>query len=287
MPAKHKVDNRENLIWKLRQQLGVTQDKLERWLGMSGEIRDLENGKKKIKGWVFRRILKAIGAEYSVSRKIWLAPLSRRRCSWETVYRHQQQSSKPEQRRKDYESLSCRIAVLLKCASPEEYNALVAKTSEFLETYLKDHPSLEAEEIFKRSAPIMILTRKRAASDYENEEQSVAEELRLPVIGMSKNTCAEITRTYQDFPAATKLLPKAKQRDQKKFDRPIWPADDFPVEKALEGLLRVTESEPPSAKDTMGEKLKQDLMDLDKLSRIASNLPEQKRRCSKQRLPAA
>jgi hypothetical protein len=103
---------------------------------------------------------------------------------------------------------------------------------------------------------------------------------------MRKNTCAEITRTYQDFPAATKLLPKAKQRDQKKFDRPIWPSDEFLVEKALEALQAVTESEPPSAKETMGEKLKQDLMELGKLSPIASKLPEQKRRSSTQRPPA-
>jgi transcriptional regulator with XRE-family HTH domain len=287
MPAKHKVDNRENLIWKLRQQLGVTQDKLEKWLGMSGgEIRDLENGKKKIKGRVFRRILDTIAAEYSVRSEAWLDALSRRRCSWGTVYRYQRQSSKPEQRRRDCESLICRIAVLFRCASAEEYNALRAKFSEFVETYLKDHPSLEAEEIFKRSAPIVISTRKQASSDYENEEQSVAEELRLPVMGMRKNTSAEITRTYKDFPAAAKLLPKAKQRHQKKFDRPIRPSDEFLVEKAVEALQAVTESEPPSAKETMGEKLKQDLMQLGKLSPIASKLPEQKRRSSMQRPPA-
>ena len=132
----------------------------------------------------------------------------------------------------------------------------------------------------------MISTRKRAASDYENEEQSVAEELGLPVIGMRKNTSAEIRRTYKDFPAAAKLLPKAKQRDQKTFDRPIRPADEFLVEKALAALLAVTESEPPSAKETMGEKLKQDLMELGKLSPIASKLPERKRRSSMQRPPA-
>ena len=210
------------------------------------DIRDLENGRKKI-GPAFHRIQKVLGYEYSIRRKTWHLPLSRKRCSWDTTYRIQRQSSKPEQKRKDHESLSYRTAALSANASPEEYNALFITLSEFLESCLNEHPSPEAKKAFKRSAPKTRFVFKRAPIAYDDQETSVAEELRLPNPGAQRDTIVVQVRTYEDFPSARKLLPKL-DRPRRRVGQPI----DV---KALETILDALAFQPPQVKSALGKKL--------------------------------
>ena len=245
MPRKPKVDNLENPIRTLRDQIKATQDELGRFLRMSvSDIRDLENGRKRI-GPAFHRIQKVLGYEYSIPKKTWQLPLSPKRCSWDTTYRIQRQSSKPEQKRKDHESLTYRIAALLASASPEEYNALFVTLCEFLESCLNEHPGPEAKKAFKRSAPKTRFVFRRAPSAYDDEETSVAEELRLPSPGAQKNTVVVQMRTYEDIPSARTLLPK--------LDRPKRRAGQPIDAEALETCLAALAS--AQAESVLGEEL--------------------------------
>jgi hypothetical protein len=105
-------------------------------------------------------------------------------------------------------------------ASSEEYNALFITLSEFLESCLNEHPSPEAKKAFKRSAPKTRFVFRRAPSVYDDEETSVAEELRLPNPGAQKNTVVVQMRTYEDFQSARTLLPQL-DRPRRRAGQPI------------------------------------------------------------------
>ena len=221
MPRKPDAANLNNPIRRLRQQFKVTQDKLGELLGMNGDaIRNLENGRMKISGRIFHRIILAVGAEYSSTRKIWLLPLSRTRCSPATLYAWRQ-ASKPDEdlNYNDRKCLSYRIDALLESVEPRQYHMLFTKIREFLEDCLQEHPSPEASEAFKRSAPRMrtVRTRGEPVPGQEEEQLSLAEERRLPGLVMPHPVILKVTRNYQEFPSA-----KGSEQPEPEIDPP-WP----------------------------------------------------------------
>jgi transcriptional regulator with XRE-family HTH domain len=218
MPRTPDSANLKNRIRKLREQFQITQDRLGELLGMNGDaIRNLENGRMKINATVLRRIIVAVGAEYSTKREIWMVPLSKKRCDPATLMAWRQ-AAKPKdmQKRKDYEALASRIAVLLAYSRPNEYNVLFMNLSELLDDCLGKHPSPEAKEAFEKSTPRMTMRRiwkkdpkwkERALAD--DEDVSVAEEKGLPTNSFpySNSEILGVARAYKNFPTAAELLP--------------------------------------------------------------------------------
>jgi transcriptional regulator with XRE-family HTH domain len=180
MPRRPKAANLDSPIRKLRQQFKLTQDKLGELLAMNGDaVRNLENGRMKISGRIFHRIILALGAEYSSTRKLWLVPLSRTRCSPATFLAWRQ-ASKPDEdlRQGDCKCLCYRIDALLNSVEPRQYHMLFTKLYEFLNDCLQEHPSREAAEAFKRSAPKLRTVRKpgKPVPGQEEEQLSLAED---------------------------------------------------------------------------------------------------------------
>lgn len=211
MPRTPDVANVEKPTRKLREQLGITQDRLGALLGMSGsDVRNLENGKQKHSAAIFRRILIAIGAEYSVKRKKWLVPGSGKLCDWTTLLAWRQ-SARPSnmQKRKDYEALSSRVAALLSYAEPDKYNMVFTKVSELLDDCLDDYPNSKVKEVFQKSAPSLRIERILTADDYvlDEEKLSVGQELGFPIRAWPNSKVKGVTRVYEEFPTAEELLP--------------------------------------------------------------------------------
>jgi transcriptional regulator with XRE-family HTH domain len=139
---------------KLRSQFGITQNRLAEILGTNGdEIRNLENGRMKMRDDLFRRITSVMGAEHSSDNNVWLLYGSKKPCD-STTFEMWRQSSRPDAATKkaDFKALSYRIASLLEHTKPAEYNVVFTKISKFLEDCLDEHPSAKAKEAFKRSA---------------------------------------------------------------------------------------------------------------------------------------
>ena len=180
---------------------------------MSGaDIRNLENGKQKITGTIFRRILISIGAEYSVKRKKWLVPGTRKRVDWTTLLAWRQ-SAMPSntQKRKDYEALSSRVAALLSYAEPDKYNMVFTKLSEFLDDCQREYPNSQVEEVFKKSAPGLRIQKILTADDhvFDDENLTSAEEVGLPSLPLPNSKIIGVTREYENaFPTAEELLPR-------------------------------------------------------------------------------
>jgi transcriptional regulator with XRE-family HTH domain len=211
MPRAPADANVEKPTRKLREQLGVTQDRLGVLLGMSGaDIRNLENGKQKHSAAIFRRILILVGAEYSVKRKKWLVPGSGKLCDWTTLLAWRQ-SAMPSnmQKRKDYEALSSRVAALLSYSEPDKYNMVFTKISELLDDCLNDYPNSETREVFKKSAPTLSIQRILTTDDYvlDEEKLSVGQELGFPIKAWPNSKVMGVARVYDEFPPAEELLP--------------------------------------------------------------------------------
>jgi hypothetical protein len=90
---------------------------------------------------------------------------------------------------------------------------------------------------------------------YDDEETSVAEELRLPNPGAQKNTVVVQMRTYEDFPSARTLLPK--------LDRPRRRAGQSIDAKTLETCLAALAS--AQVETLLGDELEngRDLIDIE------------------------
>jgi len=178
MPRRTDPANLDNPIRKLRRQFGITQNRLAEILGTNGdEIRNLENGRMKMRDDLFRRIRSVMGAEhssdridYSSDRNVWLLYGSKKPCD-STTFEMWRQSSRPDAATKkaDFKALSYRIASLLEHTKPEDYNVVFTKISKFLEDCLDEHPSVKAKEAFKRSAIAgMHITGTIPARDYQD-----------------------------------------------------------------------------------------------------------------------
>jgi transcriptional regulator with XRE-family HTH domain len=214
MPRKTDAANLDNPLRKLRQQFEITQDRLGELLGLNGDaIRNLENGRMKISVRIFRRIMLALGAEFRSKRQAWFVPLSRTLCSPATLFAWRQASSEPDEnlKTKDHECLCYRIDVLLKSVNPRQYHTLFTKIYEFLDDCLREHPSPEASEAFKRSTPTMTIVRKPGTRPIIEEEELVpplpteSRSLQVPDEGWVVQrplVISKITRTYHDFPSA-------------------------------------------------------------------------------------
>jgi transcriptional regulator with XRE-family HTH domain len=226
MPKKPAAANLDNPIRKLRQQLKLTQDKLGEYLGMNGDaIRNLENGRMALSGRIFHRIIDPLGAEYRHKKKTWFVPLSKTPCSPTTLFVWRQ-ASKPneELKRNDRKCLNYRIDALLESVSPQQYHALFIKIYEFLDDCLQEHPSEEATEAFKRSAPRMVIVRRSGTTPvaYEDHLFTSFEEVEglegpdlveRQVVERRPLIISEITRSYQKFPTGRfKRKPRGLER---------------------------------------------------------------------------
>ena len=237
----------------LRQQLGVSQNRLAEILGTNGdEIRNLENGRiKKFPAETFHQIIDRIGAEYRIRRKRWFVVLSDIPCDWNT-FRIWRESSRPtaELKLRDHQALSYRIAALLGHAKPDEYNMVFSKIFRLLEECLEQHPNREVEKAFKRSRPEMHIIsrskppekkdrlskeeirqilaaqpkeRKKEASEWSEEEiydmlaEADAEYSKLNPEDWrplsNQQVIREVTRKYEDFPDAAELLRTNEQEE--------------------------------------------------------------------------
>jgi transcriptional regulator with XRE-family HTH domain len=194
MPKRPDPANLDNPIRELRRQLGITQDRLAQILGTNGdEIRNLENGRMKMRDDLFRRITFAIGAEYSSDRKVWLLYASKKPCD-STTFMMWRQSSRPDAatKRADFKALSYRIASLLAHTKPDEYNVVFSKISKFLEDCLAEHPSAKARDAFKRSATTgMHITGTITAREYQDGTFR----------GPPTEDIQRVTRRYKDLPS--------------------------------------------------------------------------------------
>lgn len=244
MPRKPKPANLDNPIRILRQQLGISQNRLAEILGTNGDaIRNLENGRMKIIAETFHQIIDRIGAEYRSRSKRWFVVLSDLPCDWNT-FRVWRQSSRPsfDLKLRDHQALSYKIAALLGHAKPEEYNLVFGKISRLLEGCLEQHPNKEVEKAFKRSRPETHIIsrskppeqkdclskekirqllaaqpkeRKKEPSEWSEEEiydmlaDADAEYSKLNPEDwrpLSNQEIREVTRRYEDLPDAAELL---------------------------------------------------------------------------------
>jgi transcriptional regulator with XRE-family HTH domain len=201
MPKRTDPANLDNPIRKLRRQLGITQDRLAEILGTNGnEIRNLENGRMKMRYDLFKRITSAIGAEhsshridYSGDRNVWLIYGSKKPCD-PTTFMIWRQSSRPNSaiKKADFKALSYRIAALLAHTKPDEYNVVFTKISKFLEECLLEHPSAKTKDAFKRSAIIgMHITGTITAQQYQDGTFR----------GHPTGDIKRVTRRYKDLPS--------------------------------------------------------------------------------------
>jgi transcriptional regulator with XRE-family HTH domain len=210
MPRKTDVANLDNPLRKLRQQFKLTQDKLGQLIGLNGDaVRNLENGRMKISGRIFRRIILALGAEYRPKRRAWFVPLSQTQCSPATLLGWRQ-AAKPDEalKREDQKCLCYRIGALLESVESRQYHMLFTKIYEFLDECLEEHPSPKAAQAFKQSKPEMTIVRKSGTPPLAQEEHLVTS-MRITPEGVEEFTeielspliISEITRSYQKFPA--------------------------------------------------------------------------------------
>jgi transcriptional regulator with XRE-family HTH domain len=244
MPRKPDAANLDNPIRKLRQQFEVTQDRLGELLGMNGDaIRNLENSRMKLTGRILHRLIFAVGAEYSSKRKVWLLPLSRTRCSPRTLLAWRQALEPDEElKRNDHKCLCYRIGALLASAKPRQYHMLFTKICEFLEDCLQEHPSPEATEAFKKSAPKMRTVRTLGVpAPGEKEEQlSLAEERRLPTLVLPHPVILKVTRDYQEFPTP-------KESEQPERGAGLTSTPDERISSSFEQKPRSSKRRPRAA----------------------------------------
>jgi len=198
MPKRTDPANLDNPIRKLRRQAGITQDRLAEILGTNGdEIRNLENGRMKMRDDLFRRITSVMGAEHSSDRNVWLLYASKKLYD-STTFMMWGQSSRPDAatKRADFKALSYRIASLLEHAEPEDYNMVFTKIFKFLEDCLVEHPSAKAKDAFKRSAITgMHITGTISAREYQDGTFK----------GHPINDIQRVTRRYKNLPSLQRM----------------------------------------------------------------------------------